>query len=114
MRDDITLMLDMLIASRDIRSFVDGVSEAEFRANRMLQSAIIREIQVIGEATRMITTETKTKYPHVEWHEIAGTRNRIVHEYFAIPLDLIWDIVQNHIPVLISHLEKIVPSDDVN
>lgn len=112
MRSDNILLLDMLIAARDIRDFTAGMTEEAFNANRMVQSAVIREFQVIGEAARQISDETQMKYSLIAWRKISGMRNRMIHEYFDIHLDIVWDTVQNDIPLLITQLEAIVPPDD--
>ncbi|MCB9450286.1 MAG: DUF86 domain-containing protein [Anaerolineaceae bacterium] len=112
MRHDQVLLLDMLLAARDIREFTAGLSEEAFRANRMAQSAVIREFQVIGEAARQVSVETQEEYSTIAWRQISGMRNRMIHEYFDVRLDVVWDAIQNDIPDLIQALEKIVPPDN--
>jgi uncharacterized protein with HEPN domain len=111
MRGDDALLLDMLLAARKIQRFVVGVTLAEFRANEMVQSAVIRELQVIGEAARMITDATRSSYTGINWRAITGMRNRLVHGYFSIQLDVVWKTVQTDIAPLISQLERYVPPD---
>lgn len=112
MRSDDALLLDMLIASRKIIRFLEGVSESEFQTNDLVQSGVIREFQVIGEAARMISDETKATYHQILWHMIAGMRNRLIHEYFDIRLEVVWDAAHNDIPPLVHQLEQLVPSDE--
>lgn len=112
MRSDDVLLLDMLLAARDIREFTGGMSAETFKTNRMAQSAVIREFQVLGEAARQISEATQAKHSNIAWHKIAGMRNRMIHEYFDVRLDIVWDAVQYDIPTLISQLEAIVPPDD--
>lgn len=78
----------------------------------MAQSAVIREIQVIVEAARLISEETKVTHNAIAWRAIAGMRNRVIHEYFDIDLDILWDTLRNDIPPLIQQLECIVPPED--
>ncbi len=111
MRNDDVLLLDMLLAARNIQQFTADMQEQNFNAHLMAQSAVIREFQVIGEATRQISAETKAKYPAIAWHNIAGMRNRMIHEYFDIRLPVVWQTIQNDIPALIAQLEAIVPAD---
>jgi uncharacterized protein with HEPN domain len=111
MRSDDALFLDMLIAARKIRQFIQGVSQERFQANDMMQSAILREIQVIGEAARMITEEAKAERKEVPWHALAGMRNRIVHAYFSIDLQIVWDTATQDMPALIEGLERILSDD---
>lgn len=103
------MLLDMLLAARDIHQFVAGLTEEDFNANRMAQSAVIREFQVIGEAARLISPETQAKHAAIAWRTIAGMRNRMIHEYFDVRFDVVWDTIQNDIPTLIRQLEAIVP-----
>jgi uncharacterized protein with HEPN domain len=111
MRSDDALLLDMLVAARKIQSFVGGMALAELRANEMAQSAVIRELQVIGEAARMVTDTTRIAHTEIDWRTIAGMRNRLVHEYFAIRLEIVWQTIQDEIPPLIAQLERHVPPD---
>ncbi|NLF75675.1 MAG: DUF86 domain-containing protein [Chloroflexi bacterium] len=112
MRDDMVLMLDMLLAAQNIQQFVAGMTEQEFYEHRMAQSAVIRELQVIGEAARLVSEDARTRYPSIEWRQIAGMRNRIIHDYFDIRLKVVWDAIQDDILVLVAQLVAIVPPDD--
>lgn len=109
-RDD-ALLLDMLLACRKIQKFTDGRSQADFEADEMLQSAVIREFQVLGEAARMVSDEAKARHEAVPWAVIRAMRNRLIHEYFEIRLDVLWDTVQDNIPHLLQTLEAIVPPE---
>jgi len=112
MRRDDALFLDILIAARKIQQFTFEMTKTDFNENQMAQSAVIREFQVIGEAARLVSINSQTQYTQIEWHKIAGMRNRMVHEYFRIDLDIVWDTVQKEIPALITQLEAIVPPEN--
>ncbi|MCL4250494.1 MAG: DUF86 domain-containing protein [Anaerolineae bacterium] len=109
MRSDDALLLDMLIAARKIMRFMRGVDEASFHANEMLQSAVIRELQVIGEAARLLSEEAKTTHSEIPWHTISGMRNRLIHAYFDVRLDVVWQTVNDDILPLVTLLESVVP-----
>jgi uncharacterized protein with HEPN domain len=111
MRDDKAYFLDMLFAARKIQKFTSEITEAEFRESELHQSAVIRELQVIGEAARSISEDTKLAHPEVEWEQIAGMRNYIIHEYFRVKLHIVWDTVQNDIAGLIAQLEPLIPPE---
>jgi uncharacterized protein with HEPN domain len=111
MRDDKAYLLDIVIAARKIQKFVSDLSEDEFRKSELHQSAVIRELQVIGEACRSISAETKLAHPEVEWEQIGGMRNYIVHEYFRVKLHIVWDTVQNEIVRLINQLQPLIPPE---
>jgi uncharacterized protein with HEPN domain len=109
-RDD-ALLLDMLLACRKIRAFVGQRSQADFEHDELLQSALIREFQVLGEASRLVSDQTKASHDDIPWATIRALRNRLVHEYFAIRLDVLWDTIQNDIPPLMEQLERMVPPE---
>lgn len=111
MRSDMVLLLDMLLAAQNVRQFTAGVLEDDFYNSALIQSAVVRELQVIGEAARLISEDARMKYGKIEWRKIMGMRNRVIHEYFDIRADLVWDVVQNDIPELIEQLEYIVPPE---
>lgn len=112
MRSDEALLLDMLIAARKIMRFLDDMNEDEFVADDMAQSAVIRELQVIGEAARFTSAETRDTYPQIDWPAMVGMRNRLVHGYFSIRLDVVWLTAQVDIPPLHNLLETIVLPED--
>lgn len=111
MRRDDALLLDMLVAARKIVRFLQGLTERDFQTNELVQSAVIRELQVIGEAARLISPETQARHSDIDWHAIIGMRHRLVHEYFDIRLDVVWETAAEHIPPLVAVLERIVPPE---
>jgi uncharacterized protein with HEPN domain len=74
-----------------------------------LQDAVVRRLEIIGEAAGRVSMATQENYPHLPWPAMKGTRNRVIYEYDSIDLEVIWDIVQHDLPSLVSELEKIVP-----
>ncbi len=111
MRSDDALLLDMLIAARRVERFVEGMTYPEFQDDDMAQSAVIRELQVLGEAARLVSKETRDVLNGIDWRTMIGMRNRLVHEYFAIRLDVVWQTTQNDIPPVIEELTRVVPAD---
>ncbi|MCI0710707.1 MAG: DUF86 domain-containing protein [Chloroflexi bacterium] len=111
MRGDEARLLDMLIACRKIIKFTHDLTRDTFENNDLVQSAVIREFQVLGEAARLISDDTRTTYDQIPWHLIAGMRNRLIHEYFSIQVDIVWVSIQDDIPPLLELLETILNSD---
>ncbi|RZM25749.1 MAG: DUF86 domain-containing protein [Pedobacter sp.] len=74
----------------------------------ILSRALIRSLEIIGEASAKIDSEFKILYPHVEWRKMAGTRNRLIHDYFGIDYDIVWDIIVSKLPDLKNDLHEIV------
>jgi uncharacterized protein with HEPN domain len=111
MRNDDALLLDMLIAARKIQRFTDDFDKSAFKGSELVQSAVMREFQVIGEVARMLTDETKNKHSQLPWRAIIGMRNRMIHEYFNVDLDVVWETIDHDLPSLVTLLEAIVPPE---
>lgn len=112
MRDDATLLLDMLIAARKVRLFASDLDASRFRESELHQSAIVRELQIIGEAARLVSEDFKLAHPEIDWYMISGMRNRLIHEYFRISLNIVWQTVEEDIAILIEQLERLIPAED--
>lgn len=108
-RDD-AYLYDILESARVILGYVHGKDWESFSKDSLLQDAVVRRLEIIGEASGRVSVETQQKYSHLPWQAMKGTRNKVIHEYDAIQLDIIWDIVQQDLPALVRELEKIAPS----
>jgi uncharacterized protein with HEPN domain len=98
---DIRLYLDdMLEAIRAIREYTGGMAYDSFAADRKTIDAVVRNLEIIGEAARNLPEEIKDKGGEIEWRKIIGLRNLLIHEYFGISTPVVWDIVQNKLDVL--------------
>ena len=110
-RDDRSYLLDMLVAARDAVAFTKGLSYDEFAKDRRSQLAILKSVEIVGEAASCLSAETKERHPDIPWREIVGMRNRLVHAYFDIDLRLVWETVDSELPVLVAQLEPLVPPE---
>ena len=110
-RDDRSYLLDMLVAARDAVTFAKGLSYDEFATDRRSQLAILKSVEIVGEAASRLSAETKERHPDIPWREITGMRNRLVHVYFDIDLRLVWETVDSDLPVLVAQLEPLVPPE---
>ncbi|MBI2934393.1 MAG: DUF86 domain-containing protein [Chloroflexi bacterium] len=108
MRDARLSLVDMLEAMNAIESFVDQMKPEEFRRNDLVSSAVIRKFEVIGEAARHVPEPVVSKYPDVPWRKIAGMRDRLIHFYFGVKYDLVWDTIKQEIPRLKEQIQKIL------
>ena len=106
-RLDIDLLEDILICMGKIQRYVAGVTYEQFKNDSKTQDAIIRNIEIIGEAVKRLSVTIRTKYPNIPWKEIAGTRDRLIHDYFGVNIDIIWEIATMDIPKLKLEIEKI-------
>ncbi len=111
MRRDDAYLLDMLLAARDAVEFADKLTYPQFEHERMHQLAILKAVEIIGEAASHVSNDTKEANPEIPWQEIVGMRNRLVHAYFDIDLGLVWQTVQDDLPTLITLLEPLVPPE---
>ena len=99
-----------LESARAALDYVRGKTRDELLNNPLLQDAVVRRLEIIGEAAGRVSRLTQEKYPNLPWQAMKGTRNRVIHEYDSIQLDIIWDIVNGDLPALVKELENIVPS----
>ena len=88
---------DMMEAIQQIHSYLHGMNEAAFAADRRTQDAVIRNVEIIGEAAGNLPDDITQTASEIEWRKIKGLRNILVHEYFGVSLPIIWDIVQNRL-----------------
>jgi uncharacterized protein with HEPN domain len=109
-RDD-AYLIDILESARAAIEYVRGKSWEKFSKDSLVQDAVVRRLEIIGEASGRVSVATQKKYPNLPWQAMKGTRNRVIHEYDSIELDIIWDIVQTDLPFLVNELEKIAPSE---
>lgn len=85
-----------------------GLSFEDFKANETLRRAAVRSLEIIGEAAKKVPEEFRAKYPVIEWRAMAGMRDRLIHDYFGVDYELVWDVVQNRIPILRSQIASIL------
>ncbi len=108
---DSALLLDMLLAARDALSFVEALDETTFLDSRLHQNAVIRSLEVLGEAAGKISAGVRTSHPAIPWREITGMRHRLIHGYGDVRIDLVWSVVRDRLPPLVKVLEELVPSN---
>ena len=99
---------DMRKACDKVIRFTQQITREQFVADDKTFDAVMRDLEIIGEASKHIPPEVRTQHPDIDWHKIAGLRDVVVHEYFGIDVEIIWDIVTCEVPVLLQQLNRIL------
>ncbi len=106
---DIKLYLkDILEAMETVEKFVKDMNFEQFKNNDLVSSAVIRKFEIIGEATRNIPQEIKKKYPDIPWKTMIGFRDKLIHFYFGIKYDIVWETIKSKLPELKEKIKKIL------
>ncbi|OQZ02910.1 MAG: hypothetical protein B6D34_08615 [Candidatus Brocadia sp. UTAMX1] len=108
MQRDRAYMLDIIEAAKLAVSYIENKRKEDFLNDIQCQDAVIRRLEIIGEAARRITDETMTAFPSLPWREMIGIRNIMIHEYDDVDLDIVFKTVQKDLPSLIKSLEEIL------
>ncbi len=88
-----------------------GVKKKQFLTDETLRRAFVRSLEIIGEATKHVPEDLRAKYPYIEWRAMAGMRDRLIHSYFGIDYDIVWDVVINKVPVLQREIKKVLAKE---
>jgi len=106
-RDFEVYVEDIRQAIAKIQSYTAGLTREAFAQDAKSVDAVIRNLEIIGEAAKMIPGSIRVKYANVEWKKIAGLRDILAHQYFDVDLDIVWDIVRNKLPTLEHELNQV-------
>lgn len=110
-RDDRIRLQHVLDAAREALSFSEGHKREDLDDNRMLALSVVKCIEIVGEAASRISQETQQEAPQIPWPDIISMRNRLIHAYFDIDLDRVWDTVESDLPVLIAQVEDLLRAE---
>jgi len=108
LHDPLVSVHHMLDHAREAVEMVRGRSRADLDSDRQLNLALVRLVEVIGEAANRVPDDFRSRHPHVPWRQTIGMRNRMVHGYDVIDFDILWSVLQKDMPPLIEALEKIL------
>jgi len=107
-RDYLDYVQDILDSIQDIDNFVEGMNPESFSKDRKTINAVVRSLEVIGEASKNIPNAVKEKYPDIPWKKMAGMRDKMIHEYFGIDFEMLWKTVKEDIPPLCVAVRKLI------
>jgi len=110
-RDYILFLQDIQSSIEKIFRYTRGMNQEKFSSNDIIIDAVIRNFEVIGEAVKHIPDEVKANYPYMEWTETVGFRNVMIHNYFGLDIEAIWDTIKNNIPLLKEHIDKVLSEE---
>lgn len=110
MNSSLPYLKHILDAIADTESSLKGLSKKKFKENKDVKDATVRRIEIIGEAVKNISKELKDKHPEVEWKKIAGSRDKMIHAYFSVDLDVVWNISKKFMPKLKKQIQQILES----
>lgn len=109
MKRDNNVYLHHIVDAIDaIEEYTEGMSENQFFSNSMAHDAVVRQLEIIGEAANNISDDFREKYAKIPWGKMIGIRNKIIHEYFNVNFAVVWDTVQDDLPHLKKSIKKII------
>ena len=112
-RNENLFLADIKECCEKIERYIEGVSEENFRANKMLQDALVRNIEIIGEAAKNLSDEIRAENPEIPWRDVTRMRDKIVHHYFRLNLEVIWQTATEDVSALKVQIDKIIEKSDV-
>ncbi len=110
--NDTIRLRHMLDHAQEAVAMVGGKDRSDLHRDRVLELALVRLVEIIGEAAARVSPETQDRYPGIPWKEVVGMRNRLVHGYDSVDLDVLWDTLEDDLPPLIAELEQILKDID--
>ena len=110
-REYLLYLEDMLTSILRIEEYIGEMEFRAFKMNYMIVDAVVRNFEIIGEASKKVPTEIQKKHPKIPWKKMYGLRNLIVHEYFGLDYEMIWEISKNNLPQNSIDLRKIIKEE---
>jgi uncharacterized protein with HEPN domain len=107
-RSDTVYLQHILEAIKRIEEYLQGITEIDFHNRYLIQDGVIRQIEIIGEATKQLSKETRKNNPHIPWSDIVGMRDKLIHHYFGVDLEQVWLTAQDDLPMLKQEVDRIV------
>jgi len=110
-RADKDFLSDIQEAVRRVTTYTAGMTYEAFLADTRTQDAVVRNLEIIGEATKNLSSELRAQHPDMPWKGMAGVRDRLIHQYFGVNLDVVWHIVTTELPDVASRIDEMIRSE---
>lgn len=107
MKDDFVYTDHIILCLNKIQDYTNGLEQIDFSKSELIQDAVIRNIEIIGEAAKKISSDLKSQYPEIPWKEMSGMRDKLIHDYFGVDVEVVWKTVKEDIPYLKSLIQNI-------
>lgn len=111
-KNPIIYLNHMLDCALKIKTYTDGINQDDFLNNSLIQDGVIRNLEIIGEATKQLDDSFRSKYPQIEWKKIAGMRDKLIHDYIGVDLWAVWGVVEQIIPEFIEQIQRIIEKEE--
>ena len=111
MKDDTVFLRHILDAINKIQEYAKGMDFEKFRKSSLVQDGVIRQLEIIGEATKNLSEEIRGKHSDIPWKDIAGMRDKLIHQYFGVDITAVWDSINDDLPSLKDKIIKILESE---
>lgn len=111
-RTDRDLLADILEAIRRAREYTGGQTYEQFLDDTKTQDAVIRALEILGEATKKVSPSLREDHSEIPWRSMAGVRDKLIHDYFGVNFDIVWEIVQDQLPELAEQIEATLHDQD--
>lgn len=111
MRSYLLYLEDILKSAAKVQRYTDGMSFEDFLADERTLDAVVRNLEIIGEAAKNVPEKVRLRYPEIEWRKIAGLRDILSHTYFKVSEAILWDVVQNKLPPLAEQVKQILENN---
>ncbi|MBI5212542.1 MAG: DUF86 domain-containing protein [Nitrospirae bacterium] len=107
-KDNLVYVDDILSSIKKINKFCKGIGKEDFMKNELLMDGVVRNLEIIGEASSKLTASFRERYKEIEWRKMIGMRNRIIHAYDTVDVEIVWDVIREDLPELKKKLRAIV------